>query len=135
MHFLPIRFLGEEAVTRKEAVRAIVLLSKTAPYGAHLESCSSRRSFGDPASDYCNCGLAGAKAAYQELYELLDKRGGVEVDKKDQDALIVKSVRWGIKFAEEAAAASASSSVLSQFSEETLITMVRNNLQVVWDGN
>jgi hypothetical protein len=46
------------------------LLGVIAPYHDHLRSCCSNNSFGDPSSDYCDCGLAKAKQAYDELYKL-----------------------------------------------------------------
>lgn len=53
------------------------------------------------------------------------------MDKKEQDALINKSVLWGTKFAETVSAVGGSPvAVLRTFSADSIQTMVRNGLEV-----
>lgn len=56
------------------------------------------------------------------------------MDHKEQDALILKSVRWGAKFAEAVRDAGGyGPGVLKSFSDESIATMVRNGLFVKGD--
>jgi hypothetical protein len=56
------------------------------------------------------------------------------MDKKEQDDLILKGARWGAKFADAVRDAGGYvPGVLQAFSDESVITMVRNGLFVKGD--
>jgi hypothetical protein len=60
-------------MTDVDKQKARSLLAHVDRHAGHLEDCTTRSSFGDPSSDYCTCGFAGARAAFYELLEMLKK--------------------------------------------------------------
>jgi hypothetical protein len=58
-------------VDDKEKLREVRRLAQIlAPYGGHKEDCSSRLDDCNPASDYCDCNLNAARAAYVRIIEI-----------------------------------------------------------------
>lgn len=56
-----------------EKTKALQLLAVIKPNIKHADDCSSRESFSNPASDYCDCGLGQAKEAFNQLLQLLNE--------------------------------------------------------------
>lgn len=61
-------------MTVEDKKRALDLMTHFGRYGGHLSSCCSNLSFGNPASDYCDCGLPAARGSFNELVVLLQRQ-------------------------------------------------------------
>lgn len=61
-------------MTAEDKARALKLMTYFGRYGGHRSEGCSNLSFGNPASDYCDCGLASARGAFNELVVLLQRQ-------------------------------------------------------------
>jgi hypothetical protein len=63
-------------MTADDKARAMELMAYFGKYGGHLEGCSSRLSFGNPSSDYCDCGLGMARGRVRRARRPFEEAGG-----------------------------------------------------------